>query len=127
MHNKRQFLRCEHCGNIVGVIWDSGVKMVCCGQEMTELAPNTVDAAQEKHVPALTREGTKLTVKVGSVAHPMTKEHHIAWIALAQGASTQRMTLDFTGEPCAQFCLAEDGPVTVYAYCNLHGLWMAEG
>ncbi len=125
MSNQRKFLKCEHCGNMVGVIEDSGAVITCCGQPMTELKANTTDAAQEKHVPVATREGCVLKVTVGSVAHPMLEEHHISWIAVAQGSKTQRKTLDKTGSPSAEFCI-DDGPVTVYAYCNLHGLWAAE-
>lgn len=125
MKNQRKFLRCDHCGNLVGMIEDSGVPIICCGQPMTELTANTTDAAQEKHVPAAVREGNILKVTVGSVAHPMLVEHHIAWIAVAQGEKTQRKILDKTGSPSAEFCV-DDGPVTVYAYCNLHGLWAAE-
>lgn len=125
MENQRKFLKCDHCGNMVGVIEDSGVKIVCCGEPMTELAANTTDAAQEKHVPAATREDGRLKVTVGSTAHPMLEEHHITWIAIAQGENTQREILDKTGSPTAEFCV-EEGPVRVYAYCNLHGLWTAE-
>ena len=47
-----KFLVCEHCGNLIGMIRDSGVPMVCCGQKMTELVPGTSDGAAEKHVPS---------------------------------------------------------------------------
>lgn len=125
MSNQRKFLKCEHCGNMVGVIEDSGVPIICCGQPMTELTANTADAAREKHVPAVTRKDGVLNVTVGSVEHPMLKEHHISWIAVAQNGKTQRQILDVPGSPCARFCV-EEGPATVYAYCNLHGLWSAE-
>jgi superoxide reductase len=92
---------------------------------MEVLTANTTDAAQEKHVPAVTRDGNKLSVQVGSVAHPMTEEHHICWIAVAQGDKTQRVALEMTGEPTAEFVL-DDGDATVYEYCNLHGLWAVE-
>ena len=29
----------RHCGNLVGVIHDSSVPMVCCGQKMEALEP----------------------------------------------------------------------------------------
>ncbi|MCL2717912.1 MAG: desulfoferrodoxin [Lachnospiraceae bacterium] len=107
------------------MIQDSGVKVICCGQAMKELIPNTVDAAAEKHVPVAVRDGNKLTVNVGSVPHPMMAEHHIAWIIAAQEAKTQRVVLDPVGIPAAEFIL-DDGPVTIYEYCNIHGLWKAE-
>jgi len=125
MKNERKFFRCAKCGNLVGVIEDSGASIICCGEPMAELRPNTADAAQEKHVPAAERSGNKLKVKVGSVPHPMTAEHHIAWIAVADGCQTHRAALAAGDAPEAEFCVG-DGPVTVFAYCNLHGLWSAD-
>ena len=73
-----RFFICEHCKNIITFVEDSGVPVMCCGQKMTELVANTTDAAQEKHVPVVEKDGDKLIVSVGSVEHPMTEEHHIA-------------------------------------------------
>ena len=126
MKNDRMFLRCTMCGNLVGMVEDGGVTPVCCGKEMKALKPNTTDAAQEKHVPVAKREGDTLTVTVGSVPHPMTEEHHIAWIVVASGNLTQRIALSPTGAPEASFCVKGTEPVTIYEYCNLHGLWAAE-
>ena len=126
MKNDRMFLKCEKCGNIIDMIQSSGVTPVCCNEKMKELTPNTVDAAQEKHIPVGSRDGIQLSVSVGSVLHPMLEKHHIAWIAIAQGKSTQRVMLDYTGEPVATFSTSGDEPITMYAYCNLHGLWAAE-
>jgi len=126
MKNERMFLKCEICGNLIGMVHDSGVTPVCCGKPMTLLKPNTVDAAQEKHVPVGEISGNKLIVSVGSVTHPMTEEHHIAWIAIAQGSHTQRKALEHTGEPKAEFYINPNEPITVFEYCNIHGLWAAD-
>ena len=80
MCNKGRFFICKTCGNLVGMINDGGGKLICCGKEMEEITANTVDAAKEKHVPVIEVEGNKVTVKVGSVNHPMLKEHFIQWI-----------------------------------------------
>ena len=88
-----KFYRCNHCGNIIEKIVDSGVSVICCGEEMTELVPNTTDAATEKHVPVVAVEGSKVTVQVGSVAHPMTEEHYIQWICLVTSKGIQRVNL----------------------------------
>ena len=61
---------CKHCGNVVWKVVDKGVPVMCCGQKMEELIPGTTDAAQEKHVPAIKRDGDKVTITVGSVVHP---------------------------------------------------------
>lgn len=126
LYMERTFYRCETCGNLVGVIEDAKVPMMCCGKPMTKLEPNTKDAAQEKHVPVAEISGDKLTVKVGEAPHPMTPEHYIQWIMINQGAKTQRMELTPTDAPEACFVIEPDKELHVYAYCNLHGLWKME-
>lgn len=121
-----KFYRCEHCGNIIAYVKSSGVPVVCCGEKMKELVPGTTDAAVEKHVPVYTVEGNVVTVKVGSVAHPMLEEHSIEWIALQTNKGNQRKVLKPGEAPEARFYLAEGEEVeAVYEYCNLHGLWKA--
>ena len=123
---KVKFFRCNHCGNIITKIVDKGVPVVCCGEQMEELKPNTTDAATEKHVPQVEVEDHKVKVDVGSVTHPMTEEHLIQWIYLETEKGGQLKVLTASDEPKAVFCLGEDKPVAVYEYCNLHGLWMKE-
>ena len=122
-----KFYICEHCGNIVAKVHDAGVPVFCCGQKMTELVPGAVDASLEKHVPAVSVEGNLVKVSVGSVAHPMTEEHYIPWVALVteKGASIQ--WLNPSDAPEVVFALAEGQKAkAVYAWCNLHGLWKQE-
>ncbi len=122
-----KFFVCETCGNFVGMIKESGVPMMCCGNKMKELIPGTTDAAVEKHVPEFKVEGNKVTVVVGSVEHPMLEEHFIEWIALETAKGAQRKVLKPGEKPCAEFLITDDDSVVaVYAYCNLHGLWKAE-
>ncbi len=122
-----KFYICKHCGNIVGMVNDAGVPLVCCGEKMSELVANTTDAAQEKHVPVVTVDGNLVTVEVGSVAHPMLEEHYIQWIALETEQGNQRKPLAPGAEPKAVFALAPgDKAIAAYEYCNLHGLWKAE-
>lgn len=91
MSQEQKFFICKHCGNLVGMIHNAGVKIICCGEPMTELVPNTTDAAGEKHLPVVEVSGKQVTVSVGSVPHPMTEEHHIAWVYLqtAKGRPAQ--------------------------------------
>ena len=122
-----KFYVCAHCGNIVAFANDAGVPIVCCGQKMAELVPNTVEASVEKHLPVISQEGNIVTVTVGSVDHPMGEEHLIDWVALETQQGNQRKQLIFDGEPKVQFALVEgDAVIAAYAYCNLHGLWKAE-
>ena len=124
---KTRFLRCKHCGNIVGMIHDAGVPVVCCGQPMVELVANSTDAAGEKHVPVVEVSGNKVVVKVGEVAHPMTEAHLISWIYLETNLGGQERFLTAADEPKAEFVLAEgEKALRAYEYCNLHGLWVAE-
>jgi superoxide reductase len=124
--SEHRFFKCKHCGNIIGMIFASGVPVVCCGEEMEELVPNTVDASREKHVPVVTVEGDRVTVKVGSVPHPMLEEHYIMWVYLQTEKGGQRKAFKPGDEPTAVFALVDDKPVAAYEYCNLHGLWMAK-
>lgn len=122
-----EFYICEHCGNLVGMVKNSGVPMMCCGQKMTKLEPGTSDGAVEKHVPAFQVEGNRVCVTVGEVEHPMTDAHYIEWIAIQTKQGAQRKILSPSDAPKAEFLLTEeDSLVAVYAYCNLHGLWKAE-
>lgn len=127
MCNEMRFFICKHCGNIIGMIHNSGVKVVCCGEPMEELVANTVDAAKEKHVPVLSVNGNTVNVKVGSVSHPMTEEHYIQWIYILTEKGGQRKCFKPGDSPELNFALTEDDKlITAYAYCNLHGLWKAE-
>lgn len=122
-----KFFICEHCGNQVEMIKDTGVPMVCCGQDMTEIIPGTSDGAVEKHVPVFEVNGKKVSVTVGAVEHPMLENHYIEWIAIETAKGSQKKLLKPGEAPKAEFLLAEDDTfVAVYAYCNLHGLWKAE-
>lgn len=123
---EQKFYRCEHCGNMIAFVKDSGVPVVCCGEKMKEIIPNTTDAAQEKHVPVYTVEGDVVTVTIGSVEHPMLDAHYIEWISLQTAQGNQRKTLKPGDEPKVCFRICESDTVeAVYAYCNLHGLWKA--
>ncbi len=122
-----KFYLCEHCKNVVIKINDSGVPVVCCGEKMKEIEPNTVEAAFEKHIPDVKLDGNKVSVAVGSVLHPMLSEHHIAFIVLETASGYQVKNLEAGMEPVAEFVLADgEKAVAVYEYCNLHGLWKKE-
>ncbi|HQD73070.1 MAG TPA: desulfoferrodoxin family protein, partial [Clostridiales bacterium] len=121
-----RFFVCKHCGNIVGLVHNGGGPLSCCGEEMTELIANTVDASLEKHVPVAKVEGNKVTVNVGEVDHPMLEEHYIMWIYLKTDKGGHRICLKPGEAPKAVFALADEKPIAVYEYCNLHGLWKAE-
>ena len=124
--SESRFYICEHCGNIIGMVHDAGVPVVCCGQKMTKLEPGTVEASHEKHIPVAVVDGNTVKVTIGSVAHPMIEEHYITWVYLQTDRGGQRKSLTPGSEPSVTFALADEKPVAVYAYCNLHGLWKAD-
>ena len=119
-----KFYKCAHCGQIILKVKETADPVICCGQPMNLLTPNTTDAANEKHVPVVSQEGNVVTVKVGSVTHPMLDVHYIEWIVLETTNGYQVKNLKPGQEPEATFVLAEgEEVVNAYEYCNLHSLW----
>lgn len=94
--------------------------------DMELLNPNTVDAAKEKHVPVVSAEDGKLVIRVGSQPHPMTEEHYIDWIFVKTSYGGIYCDLEIGDEPVAMLPFAPEEVISVYAYCNLHGLWKAK-
>ena len=126
MCKDQRFFICKHCGNLIGMIHNAGVPIICCGEEMTEIVANTTDAAQEKHVPVVSVDGELVTESVGSVNHPMQEEHFIQWVYLETAKGGQRKCFAPGEKPVVTFSLVDDEPVAAFAYCNLHGLWKAD-
>ncbi|MFO7619115.1 MAG: desulfoferrodoxin [Thermoplasmata archaeon] len=121
----KEIYKCDICGNIVEVLHDGPGELVCCGQPMRLVKEGIVDAALEKHVPVIEKNGDIITVKVGSVAHPMEEKHYIEWIELMADDRIYRKHLKPGDAPEAAFlCKAEK--LVAREYCNLHGLWKKE-
>ena len=119
-----KYYQCKHCKQIVTKELDANVKLFCCGEVMEELVPNTHDGAGEKHVPVYDMEGNTVHVTVGSVEHPMTKEHYIEWICLETEHGIQYVHLDSNDKPKAKFSICDGDEIrAVYAFCNQHDLW----
>lgn len=119
-----QVYKCALCGNIVEVLHTGEGTLVCCGQPMTLIQQNTVDASKEKHVPVLEKQAAGYLVKVGSVAHPMEEKHSIEWIELTADGVASRKMLKPGDKPEAFFATTATA-VSAREYCNLHGLWKA--
>ena len=124
MHQTR-FYHCRHCGNLVEVIHNASVPIICCGEEMSPLELNG-DGAAEKHLPVVRMENGTLKVRVGEIPHPMETAHYIQWIYVKTGTGSMYRYLEPGQAPEAIFSLGEGRPLAVYAYCNIHGLWMIE-
>lgn len=124
---EKKYYVCKHCGNIIEKVKDSGVSVVCCGEKMSELVPGTVEASREKHIPEFKVSGNVVEVNVGSIDHPMIPEHYIEWVSIITKEGEQRKQLLPGNAPNVKFVLSDgDELVQVFAYCNLHGLWMAK-
>lgn len=124
MPSSGEVYKCEICGNITMVIHSGKGELVCCGQPMKLMTENTVDEAKEKHVPVIEQNGDMVTVKVGSVPHPMEEKHWIEFIELIADGKVYRQNLKPGQAPEATFCVQAD-KVSAREYCNLHGLWKA--
>ena len=122
MAERLEVYKCELCGNIVEVLHGGGGELVCCGQPMTLLVENTVDAAREKHVPVVEKTADSVSVKVGSVPHPMEENHFIEWVEIIADGKAYRQFLNPGESPESSFSVSAD-QVTAREYCNLHGHW----
>lgn len=121
-----QFFKCEHCGNVAVKLFDEGPALFCCGEQMKELVPDSVDASQEKHVPVV-EITDDIKVKIGAEEHPMIDTHWITMIVLETNRGFQYVRLFPGDKPEAEFTLAPgENPLAVYDYCNIHGLWVKE-
>lgn len=119
-----KFYRCAVCGQTIAIVKETGSRIVCCGRTMEEVRPGTADAAGEKHVPTVQNENGTVTVRVGTVEHPMPEEHYVEWIALQTKNGNQRKCLSPGMKPEACFRICEtDEVLAAYAWCNLHSLW----
>lgn len=124
MAERLEVYKCDLCGNIVEVLHGSDGQLVCCGQDMTQLVENTVDAAKEKHVPVIEKTADGFKVKVGDVAHPMEDKHYIQWVEIIADGKSYFQYLKPGDAPEATFKI-DAGSITAREYCNLHGLWKA--
>lgn len=118
------YKKCSVCGAVAEDVLGSLDNVVCCGKPMETLTANTTDAAVEKHVPHIEVNDGELLVRVGSVEHPMTKEHYIMWVSQVAGNRETKVLLAPEQSTEVRFPLIKD--CKIYAYCNLHGLWVAE-
>ncbi len=125
MTNKLELYRCNVCGNIAEIVLSGYGKLVCCGEEMELLIPKTHDEMEEKHVPVIEMKDGNITIRVGSVLHPMEEEHYIQFIeAIANDNKyLKRKYFKPDEEPILTFkCECKEG-ISSRELCNIHGLW----
>ena len=124
MKNELIIKKCKSCGATVKVIEDCNCEncgILCCGETMNVLVPNSVDAAVGKHVPTFEKVEDEIFVKVN---HVMEKEHFIEWISLV--ADNKEYFIKLYPEQNAECRFPYIPGSVLYAYCNKHGLWKKE-
>ncbi len=130
MSEQFEIFKCNVCGNIVEVLSSGVGQLVCCSVPMEQLSEQSNDNEyQEKHVPIVTIEGETKTIRVGSIPHPMEKEHYIMFIEAISPDKKylKRKYLTPAEEPkmdLKQCCHYDE--FTARELCNLHGLWVSE-
>ena len=122
MAQRLEIYECSLCGNIVEVLHGGDGELVCCGEPMKRLVAKKADAGKEKHVPVIEKADGVITVKIGSIPHPMDEKHYIEWIEIVADGKAYRQFLKPGDPPEAQFKL-EAQKITAREYCTVHGLW----
>lgn len=113
---KACFYVCPVCGN---VIFSAGEAMVsCCGITLPPQEPEPPDAG---HMIRAEKVEDEYYV---CLDHPMTREHHIAFLAAVSDREVQLVRLYPESEAGARF--KRCGIKSLYAYCNRHGLFRIE-
>ena len=130
MTEQFEIFKCNVCGNIIEVLSSGVGQLVCCSLPMEQLSEHSNDDEhQEKHVPIVTIEGETKTIRVGSIPHPMEKEHYIMFIEAISPDKKylKRKYLYPSDEPkmeLKQCCHYNE--FTARELCNIHGLWVNE-
>ena len=108
---------CPACGNVVCATGEAVIS--CCG---IVLPPLEAEAADEDHPFLVESVEDELYV---SSEHPMTKEHHISFLAAVSDQGAQFVKLYPEGGAEAWF--KRSRVRRLYACCNRHGLFRLAG
>jgi len=128
MTEELEMYKCSICGNLVSVVEASDGELVCCGKKMNLLEEKSVNQEKgEKHVPVISFEGDYVVVKVGSVEHPMDKDHYIELIQLfSSDGKVYGKRLKPGDKPEAKFHVENRKNLRARELCNIHGLWVSK-
>jgi superoxide reductase len=131
MEKNPVFFKCPGCSGTV-MVMDPGrckapsieaISVSCSGNEMEMLSEQKADLTKEKHVPVVEKVEGGIKVIVGSTPHPMTEEHHIAWIGVQAGDNFMLHYLK-PGDAPEAFFPCPNTDVKAYEFCNIHNLWV---
>ena len=110
---KSKFYVCPVCGNVIQTIGEAVVS--CCGIMLPPLEPEAADAEHE-----IRAEISEDEYYV-SLAHPMSKDHCISFLAAVSDHGMQFIKLYPEGSADGRFKISRVRDL--YAYCNRHGLF----
>ncbi len=120
-----KFFKAQDSDKVVMVLEGDVTSLECDGKKMVELIPDSVEAAKEKHIPDVTiEENGRVKVQVGSTLHPMLEAHYIGFVAAVNKDSAVIKYLKPGDEPVVHFCPKHGKFTDIYAWCNIHGLWV---
>lgn len=129
MTERLELYRCDICGNLVQVILSGEGELVCCGEPMKLVkGKHQEEMKTEKHVPVFkVNDDNKNIVQVGSILHPMEKEHYIMFIeTISQDKNHLELQYLHPGDKPEMILENKFGKTLAYEFCNLHGLWEGE-
>ena len=110
---KSRFYVCPVCGNVIRTVGEAMIS--CCGITLPPQEPEAPDAEHEIRLEPVEDE------YYVTVRHPMTRGHHISFLAAAADNGMQFVKLYPEGEAEARF--KRSRVMKLYAYCNRHGLF----
>ncbi len=118
---------CDSCKKMILVVQDGNGELVCHGKPMTALAEKATDAGKEKHLPVVESIPGGIRVRIGSVPHPMEKEHYIRWVEVIGDDFLYTLTFKPGDKPEKEIAIAGKNPLSrvkkVRIFCNVHGIW----
>lgn len=111
---RSKFYVCPVCGNIIHAMGEGAFS--CCGIVLPPLEAEPEDDEHRFRIENVENE------QFITMAHPMTKEHSLSFLAWVTG---DRLTLvKWYPEGNAETRIQLRGRGILYAYCNRHGLYM---
>ncbi len=144
MFRTQKFYMCESCGNIVGVLNNTGIPMYCCRKEMKELTPNIINSDNSKIYKKNNVKNTEKSInnnksnifKVeksengNSVSIIVDKTYltpdSVCWAYLNTQKGGQRKNLFLNDSSTINFKVVDDEVISAYFYCSNHGLFKCE-
>lgn len=131
MTRTQKFYMCKDCGNIVGVINNTGIPLHCCNKEMKELQPNVINSERDKNrndksaIFRAEQNNNNNSVSI-IVDKSYLNPNSICWAYLNTEKGGQRKNLFKDDAPVLNFHVIDDKPVSAYFYCSNQGLFKWE-